>query len=151
MNTRAQSIHSWRAVRSRIGRAGDVMTIPKATFFPHPRDAGARLTTTWPVGQLADYVLELEIGAAPLVIREFADRYEAFLSGVQLTQQIIRLVEANPTAALYVGSALLGASIGTAITRKSEGALIGAGVGLLIAGIVQAVAASAHNSDPSAG
>lgn len=67
---------------------------------------------------------------------------EAFLSGVQLTQQIISLVEANPSAALYVGSALLGASIGTAIVRNSEGALIGAGVGLLIAGILQAVNAN---------
>lgn len=149
MNTRAHSIQSWQAVRSKIGRAGDVMTIPKTTFFPHPRDAGARLTTTWPVGQLADYVLEFELGAAPLLIREFADRYDAFLSGVQLTQQVISLVESNPAAALYLGSALLGASIGTAITRKSEGALIGAGVGILIAGIVRAVTVSAHNTVPS--
>jgi hypothetical protein len=150
MNTQAQSIQSWRAVRSRIGHTSDIMTIPKTMFFPHPRDAGARLTTTWPVGQLADYVLEFEIGAAPLLIREFADRYEAFLSGVQLAQRVIKLVESNPTAALYVGSALLGASIGTAIVRKSEGALIGAGVGLLIAGILQAVNANGRNGYSSA-
>ena len=90
-----------RAVRSQIGNAREIVTIPKALAFPHPRDAGARLTTTWPVGQLADFVLEFEIGATPLLIREFSDRYQAFVAGVQLTQQVIRMVEANPAAALY--------------------------------------------------
>jgi hypothetical protein len=138
MNTRAHSVRAWRAARSRISSSGGTITIPKAVPFPHPRDAGARLTTTWPVGQLADYAIELEIGAAPLLVREFSDRYEAFLAGIQLTQQAITLAEANPTAALYMGGALLGASIGAAMSRKREGALLGAGLGLLIAAIVDA-------------
>jgi hypothetical protein len=137
MNTRARSLEAWGAVRSRIGHAGETITISKALAFPHPRDAGAHATTTWPVGQLADFALALEMGAAPLLIREFSDRYEAFTAGVQLTQQMIRLVEANPSAALYIGCTLVGASIGAAISRTREGTFLGAGLGLVAAAILQ--------------
>jgi hypothetical protein len=137
LNNRAQSILAWRDVRLQIGDAGATITVPKTLQFPHPRDAGARLTTTWPVGQLADFVLELEIGAAPLLIREFSDRYEAFIAGVEFTQQLIRLVEANPTAALYIACTLVGAALGTAIGRSRDGAFIGAGLGLVAASILQ--------------
>jgi hypothetical protein len=138
MNTHARSIQRWRAVHRRLGSTSDTLTIPKAVNFPHPRDAGANLTATWPVGQMADYLLAFEVGAAPLLIREFSDRYEAFIGGVQLTAQIIRLVEANPRAAMFIGGALLGGLIGTAITSKREGAIVGAGLGLLVAALVSA-------------
>jgi uncharacterized membrane protein len=85
---------------------------------------------------MADYVMEFGLGTAPLLIREFDDRYEAFVAGIQLTEQAIRLVQNNPTAALYLGGALIGASIATALTRSREGALLGAGVGLLLAAIL---------------
>lgn len=136
MNTRAQSVRAWRTARSRIDSVGGTITMPKNGLFPHPRDAGARLTSTWPVGQMADYVMEFGLGTAPLLIREFDDRYEAFVAGIQLTEQAIRLVQNNPTAALYLGGALIGASIATALTRSREGALLGAGVGLLLAAIL---------------
>jgi hypothetical protein len=145
MNTRHQSIQAWRGVRARILRTGGTVTIPKTTFFPHPRDAGARLTTTWAVGQIADYLLDLELGSAPLVVREFVDHYEAFMSGVQLGQDVINLAETNPRAARYLGSALVGAAVGTAIARKSEGALVGAGVGLLLAAFMEAMTINAHD------
>lgn len=137
MNTRAQSLRAWRTARSRIDSAGGTITILKNGLFPHPRDAGACLTSTWSVGQLADYVLEFGLGTAPLLIREFDDRYEAFVAGIQLTEQAIRLVQSNPTAALYLGGALVGASIGTAMTRTREGAVLGAGIGLLLAVLLQ--------------
>jgi hypothetical protein len=137
MYTRAQSLKAWRAVNSTLGATKRTLQIPKGTHFPHPRDAGALVTTTWPVGQIADFALQLEIGAAPLLIREFDDRYEAFVAGVQLTEQILRLVQANPNAAIFVGSALLGAAVGSAITRDRSGALVGLGLGLLVASILQ--------------
>lgn len=137
MNTRAQSVQAWRAAHCRVLARGETLVIPKAMPFPHPRDAGARFTTTWPVGQIADYLLELELGSAPLLVREFVDRYEAFVTGVQLTQRAIQLVEANPTAALFMGGALLGASMGTALTRTREGALIGAGLGVLVVALLR--------------
>jgi len=145
MYAQPQSLQAWRAVHSALGARKRTLTIRKDSPFPHPRDAGAQVTTTWPVGQLADFVLQFEAGVSPLLIREFEDRYEAFIAGVQLTQQILRLVEANPNAALYVGSALLGTAIGTAITRDRTGGIVGLGVGLLIAHIVQAKLA---HSDP---
>jgi hypothetical protein len=90
------------------------------------------------VGQLADYALELEVDAAPLLIREFGNRFEAVVAGVQLAEQAVALAELNPRAALYMGGALMGAVIGTAMTNKREGALVGAGVGLLIAALLNA-------------
>lgn len=142
MSTRDQSIRAWRDVRTRLVRTGGTVKIPKKTFFPHPRDAGARQTTTWAVGQIADYLLDLKLGSVPLIVREFADYYEAFMSGVRLGQDVVNLAETNPRAAGYLGSALLGAVVGTAIAKKGEGALIGAGVGLLLAAFVEAMNAS---------
>lgn len=139
MNTHEQSIRAWRDVRARIVRTGATVIIPKTMPFPHPRDAGALLTTSWAVGQIADYLLDLELGSAPLVVREFVDRYEAFLSGVRLGQEVINLAEVSPRAARYLGGALLGAVVGTAIAKKGEGALIGASIGLLLAGLAEAM------------
>lgn len=150
MNPRDQSIRTWKDVRTRLVRTGGTVTIPKTTLFPHPRDAGARLTTTWAVGQIADYVLDLELGSAPLIVREFVDYYEAFLSSVQLGEAVINLIKANPRMAGYLGAALVGATVGTAIARKSEGALIGAGVGLLLAAFLEAMNAGAKEDHASA-
>src|ERR1700723_842475 len=99
MYTRPQSLRAWRAVYSALGARKHTLTIWKDFPFPHPREAGAHVTTNWPVGQLADFVLQFEADMAPLLIREFEDRYEAFLTGIQLTQQLLQLVEANPNAA----------------------------------------------------
>jgi len=48
------------------------------------------------------------------------------------------MVQASPAAAHYVGAVLLGGLIGTAITGKREGALIGASLGLLAAAMLSA-------------
>lgn len=132
----ARSIEQWRGVQRQLATSRGTLTIPKATRFSHPRDAGAYPTSSWPVGQIADYVLVLEAGLAPLVIREFADRFEVFTDALQLTARIIRMVEANPALATYVGAALLGGVVGTAITGKREGALVGLGLGLLVAALL---------------
>lgn len=150
MNTRDQSIRAWRDVRTRIVRNGGTVTIPKTTFFPHPRDAGAHQTTTWAVGQIADYMLDLELGSAPLIVREFVDYYEAFMTGVQLGDDVLNLAKADPRAARYLGSAMIGAMVGTAIARKGEGALIGAGLGVLLAAFIEAMHADTRNNPSSA-
>lgn len=148
MYTRPQSLQAWRTVHSALSTGKRALTIRKGLPFPHPREAGAQITTTWPVGQIADFVLQFEAGVSPLFIREFEDRYEAFIAGVQLTQQILSLVEANPRAAVFVGSALLGAAIGTAISRDRAGAILGLGVGLLVAQVLQSRMAQ-HESQTS--
>jgi len=138
MNSRAHNVEQWRQVHRQLAtNGGGTLTIPKLARFPHPRDAGAHLTATWPAGQIADYLLAFEVGAAPLVIREFTDRFEVFTNAVQLTTRILGMVEANPALATYVGAALLGGVIGSAVTGKREGALLGVGLGLLIAALLQ--------------
>jgi hypothetical protein len=137
MNARANNVQTWRSVRQRLS-PGDRMTISKVLAFPHPREAGARPTISWPMGQIADYALDFEIGLAPLFIREFADRYEAVVAGVELAERTLALVESNPRLALCVGGALLGAAFGTAVVRKPEGAALGAAVGALVAMLVSA-------------
>ncbi len=46
-----------------------------------------------------DYLLDLELGSAPLIVREFADYCEAFMSGVELGQDVVSLAETNPRQA----------------------------------------------------
>jgi hypothetical protein len=132
MTIRAVSLRAWRAVRQRLQSNGQ-MTISKARPFPHPRDAGARPTVGWPIGQLADYALELEPGAPPLFIREFTDRFEAVVAGVALAEHALSLVDLDPAAALGLGGALLGAVIGASLTRKTDCAIVGAALGALLA------------------
>lgn len=137
MNSRAHTLQAWHSVRQQL-RPGERVTIPKGLQFPHPRDAGARPTVSWPVGQLADYALEFELGGAPLLVREFTDRFEVVLAGVELTGRLLALIETNPEAAAGLGGALIGAALGATLTRKSEGAVLGATVGALVALIANA-------------
>jgi hypothetical protein len=139
------SIEQWEGVQRQLATRGGIVTIPKATRFPHPRDAGAYATSSWPVGQIADYVLALGTGLAPLAIREFADRFEVFTDAIRLTARFIRMAEANPELATHVGAALLGGVVGTAITGRREGALVGLSLGLLVAALLN----SRLQGDPS--
>jgi hypothetical protein len=139
MTTRDRSTQAWREVRARIVRTGGTITLPKTQLVPHPRDAGVQLAANLALGQIAEYLLDLEIGTAPLVVREFVDHYEAFLGDVRLAQEMLSLVEANPAAAPWLVGALLGAAVGTAIAKNGEGAWIGAGVGLLLASFLVTV------------
>jgi hypothetical protein len=97
MMSRGKSIEQWRDVQRQLATFGGTLTIPKSARFSHPRDAGAY--------QIADYVLALEAGFAPLLIREFTDRFEVFSDALQLTARIVRMVETNPALATYVGAA----------------------------------------------
>jgi len=135
MNARAHSVQAWRSVHQRLGPGGR-MTISKVLPFPHPREAGARPTVSWPIGQIADYALEFDTGLAPLFIREFADRYEAAVAGVLLAERALALIETNPRLAASVGGALLGAVLGAALVRKREGVALGAAVGALAATVL---------------
>jgi len=130
MSVHTYSVRAWRSVHQRLGPNGR-MTISKALAFPHPREAGARATISWPMGQIADYALEVGVGLAPIFIREFTDRYEIAMAGIDLTGRAIALLEANPKAALCTGGALLGAAVATALARKADAAVAGAVLGAL--------------------
>jgi len=129
------SRRAWERVRTHLveNQDGAIVTIPRRRGVPHPRNAGARLTSTWPVGQTADYLIE---GHPPLAVREFTDRYEAFLDTARLATQVLGAVERDPSKAMYVGAAILGGAIGTSMSNKREGMLLGAGLGLLFAALL---------------
>lgn len=127
----------WEVLRRQLAGkpAGTVAVVPRKGVS-HPRNAGARLTSTWPVGQIADYTFETRDGAAPLAVRQFDDRYEAFLDTARLATQVIGTVENDPKKALYVGAAMVGGALGTTLSNKRQGALLGAGLGLLFAALL---------------
>lgn len=142
--TAERSRRAWEHVRCHLAanQAGAIVVIPRQRGVPHPRNAGARLTSTWPVGQTADYLIE---GRPPLAVREFADRYEAFLETAHAATEVLGTVERDPSAAMYLGAAILGGAIGTSVSNKKEGLLLGAGLGLLFAALVD----SSINGAPS--
>lgn len=132
MHTKKSSHVQWEAVRAEISRSrGSGARVPKGSI-PHPRDAGARPTSTFPVGQVADYALDAP-GGPPLVVREFPDNFEAALDGVRATARMMDAIEQQPSAAMYFGAALLGGALGSSLSQKKEGALVGIGLGLLFA------------------
>lgn len=139
MKKRAENLEAWRNVRQGLTPlgVGAVARVSKM-MFPHPRDAGGRVTSTWPVGQVADYAIDSENGEAPLLVREYEDHYEATLDVVRLTAESIELADRNPTAAMYLGGALLGGAIGSSVSNKRQGMIVGASIGLLFAALLDA-------------
>jgi len=136
VSARARSVQAWGRVHQQVAATGGVLRISKHIPFPHPREAGAHPTSTWPVGQLADYAIEFELGSAPRAVGEFADRYEAFITGVQLSAQITAFAESNPGLALLLGGALLGAAVGAGLSNSRQGVIVGAAVGMLAVAVV---------------
>ncbi len=138
MHTKKSSRAAWEKVRSGLNARGKDASarIPRGVV-PHPRDAGARPTATMPVGQMADHALDAEQGP-PLIIREFPDRFEAAIDGIRTTARIVEMVEEQPKAAMYFGAALLGGAIGSSLSQKKEGVLVGVGLGLLFAAAMDA-------------
>lgn len=129
------SRRAWERIRTHLAenQEGAIVSIPRGRGVPHPRNAGARLTATWPVGQTADYLID---GRPPLAVREFPDRYEAFLDTAKFATQVLGAIERDPSTAMYVGAAVLGGAIGSSISNKREGVLLGAGLGLLFAALL---------------
>jgi hypothetical protein len=137
MSTTKRNRVVWDELRGQIEALprGRVVRVPRG-HLPHPRDAGARLTTTWPAGQIADYAIDGKPGEAPVVVREFANYFEAFLDGVSLTTQAADAAASSPTAAMYLGGALLGGAIGSSVSNKRESVLVGAALGMLFGALV---------------
>ena len=142
MSSRKQNQAAWEEVRKQVVAHPDPggLRYPRGRL-PHPRDAGARPTATWPVGQVADFSIPGPTGQPPLVVREFPDSWQAFLDTAQLTGQVLGAVERAPGMAMFVGAALVGGAIGSSASNKREGMLLGAGVGLLLAAVIQAAMA----------
>jgi hypothetical protein len=139
MTTMKNSRKQWNSVRSKLSThsLGTRATIERGGIS-HPRDAGARPTTSWPADQVADFAFDGPAGQAPLVVREHEDHFEAFIDGSYLATQFLNTVQARPEAAMYLGGAVLGGAIGASLSNKRDGVLLGAGVGLLFAALLNA-------------
>jgi len=126
----------WSQVRALLAAepAFQGLRVPRGPL-PHPRDAGARSSTTWPVGQLADFVLGE--GDAALAIREFPEHWEAFVPGRERRVAMPGVLEASESA-MYFRGGLLGATVGAAVCNKPEGVVLGAGLGVLFAALIHA-------------
>lgn len=152
MSEVAKSRRVWETVRGIAAAHPDPrgLRIPRGRL-PHPRDAGARLTTTWPVGQMADYAIDGSPGEAPLAIREFPDHWEVFIESAQLAGRALATLDEESSKAAYLaafGAVMLGGSIGASVTNKRSGVLLGAGLGLLFAALVTAALDDAGGPAP---
>ena len=136
MTSTRQARADWNEVHAKVRRKPRRSVRVGREALAHPRDAGARPTATWPVGQIADYAVEGRAGKAPLVVREFPDHFEAFVDTIELGDRVVRAIETNPSGAMLLGGALLGGAIGASMTNKREGGLLGAGLGVLLAAVL---------------
>jgi hypothetical protein len=58
------------------------------------------------------------------------------LMSAQVANGVFTMIDKSPRAALYTGAALLGGALGTSVAKSKEGMLLGAGVGLLVAALL---------------
>lgn len=137
MNTVKQSRQFWDQVRDQVvsNSSPQGISIPRGNV-PHPRDAGARPSASWPVGQIADYAIDGPQGNPPLAIREFPDRWEVFVETVHMTSQVLDTIDKDPNKAMFMGAAMLGGAIGSSLSNKRSGMIVGIGLGLLVAAAI---------------
>ena len=138
MHTKKSSQSQWDAVRAALesAHAPSSVRISKSSIS-HPRAAGARPTATAPVGQTGDFAIDA-VPKAPLVVREFPDHFEAAVDGVNATAKVLSAIQNQPEAAMYLGAALLGGAIGSSLSTRKEGTMVGVGLGLLVAAALNA-------------
>lgn len=109
---------------------GSVVRLPPASV-EHPRDAGMVLAIGMPLGQRADYRLDVG-GRHDLVVSEFAHGFEAHLE-VRPALAEFESVLRNAPGSSVVGMIAAGALVGLALGRSKASALAGATIGGLTA------------------
>jgi hypothetical protein len=127
----------WAVVRSRLELlpVGTVRRYRKA-LLSHPRDAGAVLSLGWPVGQVADYRFAPESDCRGMHVQDVGSHWAVHLDRVHPDCSLLEHARQDAPQALFVGGALLGGLVATAISNKREATLAGAGIGLLLAALV---------------
>lgn len=121
---------------------GSIVRLPPARV-EHPSDGGMALAVGLPVGQRADYRLDVGDGQ-DLVVVEFVDAFEAHLEVRPASLDIEGRFREAPGASV-AGLIAAGALVGLALGRSKESALAGAAIGGLagLAGVGVANARSA--------
>jgi hypothetical protein len=134
----------WAVVAALLRRQplGSMVRLPPARV-EHPRDGGLRLSFGVPVGQRADYRLDIG-GGQDLVVAEFSHGYEAHLEARPSLADLEKALRDTPGGSV-IGLIAAGALVGLALGRSKESALAGATIGGLaaLAGVGVANAQSA--------
>ncbi|MCK6587254.1 MAG: hypothetical protein L6Q76_06685 [Polyangiaceae bacterium] len=55
---------------------------------------------------------------------------------MRITTRAMEAAERDPEKALYIGAAMVGGALGASTSNKREGVLLGAGLGLLFAALL---------------
>lgn len=109
---------------------GSIVRLPPARV-EHPRDAGMALAIGVPIGQRADYRLDVG-GGHDLVVSEFAHGFEARLEVHLALPEFERALKETPGSSV-VGMIAAGALVGLALGKTKESAFAGAAIGGLAA------------------
>lgn len=133
MNSRAPTQpQGWLGVAAVLKQhpLGSIVRLPPARV-EHPRDAGMSLAVGLPIGQRADYRLDVG-GGHDLVVSEFAHGFEARLEIHLALAEFERALKETPGSSV-VGMIAAGALVGLALGKTKESALAGAAIGGLAA------------------
>jgi hypothetical protein len=135
----AMALQVW----SRIGQlvsskpARTRVRLPKAAV-PHPREAGATISVGWPVledgrVQSADFRFPPDGTCRGLHVQEYAGCWIVHVDQVHPSCDFVGHVREDHPLGWHLGGATLGAAFGAAVGRSGGAALLGAGLGILIA------------------
>lgn len=118
----------WTGVAAilRAQPAGSIVRLPPARV-EHPRDGGMALAMGMPVGQRANYRLDVG-GGQDLVVAEFAYGFEARLERRPTVADFEAVLRDSPGTSV-VGLIAAGALVGLALGRSKDSALVGATIG----------------------
>ena len=97
--------------------AGSVIRLRKG-LLPHPRTHGLARSAGLPLGQVADYRLEL-IDGSGLHVRDFGRHYEAHIDQAHPGGVEAEHPRRDAPAAFVAGGVALGATIGGALGNKN--------------------------------
>ncbi len=111
---------------------GTYVRFPKHAL-PNPREAGARVSVGLPVGQLADYRFPPDRGCTGIHVHEHHDHWAVHLDRVHPDCDVIEHVRRDAPDMWCLSGAVLGAMACASLSKHPSAALVGAGVGLLLA------------------
>ncbi|MEQ8767595.1 MAG: hypothetical protein RL885_27060 [Planctomycetota bacterium] len=116
----------------------------------HPCDAGLVLSVGLPVGQRADYRLDLG-DETRLAVQDFGTHYLARLERAPSAAALEKALQETPGTSV-VGMIAIGVLAGLALSRSKDGAIAGAAIGGLaaLAGVTVANASSSPATSEAA-
>lgn len=133
------AVVTWKNVRQKLRMQPQEarLALPKVQF-PHPREAGARISVGLPEqfqgeNPIADFRFPADATGGGLHVREYSQHWVAHLDLVHPARDFLEHVRVDAPRTFVAGGAGLGAAIGAATGRSWGATLLGAGIGLAVA------------------